>query len=292
MTAVNGIADIDHVMCQVTDTEQAQAVFERLGFATTPRSSIADGGVANRLVILTPKGPGVANFIELMAIEDRDRLEPAMAQVLSGSQGIKSLVNNLEDADTARAAQLAAGFAMLEVWPKQRIWQLPSGEELLVAFRVLLPEPGQVPLMFNGVQYRTLQHYLRPEFQQHPNGALRWVAVGAVIDDADFDSTVAIYERLYGSTAVRGAGQAIVTVRDTSLTLMTPDVLAGAYGAVEVSGFDPPDYCSVSVAVANLPRAAALLADAGVRYVQLTDSLVVEPADACGMVLEFVASAA
>ncbi|MGI8680696.1 MAG: VOC family protein, partial [Mycobacteriales bacterium] len=147
MTLANGILDIDHVMCQVGDTEQAGAAFERLGFSTTPRSSIAAGGVANRLVILTPRGDGVANFIELMAIEDRERLEPSMADILAGVPGIKSLVNALESADAARLAHIASGFSMLDVWPKQRKWRLPSGEELLVAFRVVIPAPDQVPLM-------------------------------------------------------------------------------------------------------------------------------------------------
>lgn len=142
MTTVNGIVDIDHVMCQVADTEQAKAAFERLGFHTTPRSSLAGGGVANRLVILTPKGDGVANFTELMAIEDRSCLEPSMAKVLAGAQGIKSLVNTLDDADAPRESQVLAGFAMHDVWPKERARRLPSGEELLVAFRVLSTVPG------------------------------------------------------------------------------------------------------------------------------------------------------
>ena len=149
-----------------------------------------------------------------------NRLEPQMAMVLAGAQGIKSLVNTLADADAARSAHVAAGFGMLDVWSKQRVWLLPSGEELLVAFRVLLPEPGQVPLMFNGVEYRTLHHYLRPEFRRHRNGARRWVSVSAVVDDEDFDEAVAIYER-YGTAAMRGPGEATIAVRDTSLRLMT-----------------------------------------------------------------------
>ncbi len=288
MTSANGIVDIDHVMCQVADTEKAAAAFERLGFSTSPRSSIANGGVANRLVIMTPKGGGVANFIELMAVEDRNRLEPQMAKVLAGPQGIKSLVNTLADADAARSAHVAAGFAMLDVWSKERVWLLPSGEELLVAFRVLLPEPGQVPLMFNGVEYCTLHHYLRPEFRRHRNGARRWVSVSAVVDDEDFDQTVAIYERLYGTAAMRGPGEATITVRDTSLRLLTPEAQALAFGQVDVSGFQPPTYCAITVEVADLPRAAAILTDTAVRHVRRPGSLVIDPAEACGIVLEFV----
>lgn len=253
---------------------------------------LVSGGVANRLVIMTPKGGGVANFIELMAIEDRNRLEPQMAMVLAAAQGIKSLVNTLADADAARSAHVAAGFGMLGVWSKQRVWLRPSGEELLVAFRVLLPEPGQVPLMFNGVEYRTLHHYLRPEFRRHRNGARRWVSVSAVVDDEDFDETLAIYERLYGTAAMRGPGEATIAVRDTSLRLMTSGGLATAFGPVDVSGFQPPTYCAITVEVADLARAAAILAETAVRHIRRPDSLVIEPAEACGIALEFVTPAA
>lgn len=288
-TVANGIVDIDHVMCKVADTEHARAAFERLGFSTTPRSSIG-GGVANRLVLLTPRGDGVANFIELMALEDPQCAEAQMLNVLSGPPGIKSLVNTLEDAALARESHVSAGFTMLDVWPKERTWHLPSGEELQFVFRVLLPVPGRVPLMFNGVEYLTLQHYLRPEFQLHPNGALRWVRVSAVINDDELEDTVAIYERLYGSSAERGDGQATVAVRDTSLRLLTSDALSRAYGDVDLPGFRPPCYCAITVEVADVARAGAILAENGVRHIRHTESLVIDPTEACGTVLELVAS--
>lgn len=284
----NGIIDIDHVMCQVADTEQAKETFERLGFSTTPRSSIASGGVANRLVILTPKGEAVANFVELMAIEDTDRLEPSMASVLAGRPGIKSLVNALGSAESTRDALSEVGFSMLEVWPKERTWRLPSGEELLFSFRVLLPEPGQVPLMFNGVEYLTLEHYLRPEFQSHPNGALRWTRISAVIAADDFDDTVAIYERLFGSTAERRDGQATVTVRDTSLRLLTPDLMDGVFGGVELAAFAPPCYVAITIEVSDLTAAGSILAANGVRHIVQPGSLVIDPGEAGGMVLELI----
>lgn len=284
----NGIVDIDHIMCKVDDTESARAVFGQLGFSTTPRSSITSGGVANRLVIFKPKGEGVANFIELMAIEDPLNVEPAMVEVLAGAPGIKSLVNALHDAARAREQHIAAGFTMLDVWPKERTWRLPSGEELLVAFRVLLPEPGQVPLMFNGVEYLTLHHYLRPEFQRHPNTAVRWSRVSAVIAGDGFEEAVAVYERIYGSAAETGDGEATVRVRDTSLTLLTPDALRRVFAGVDLSSFTPPSYCGVSVEVADIGRTHEILVSNEVGHVRRPRSLIVDPADACGIVVEFV----
>lgn len=288
MSVSNGIVDIDHIMCKVDDTESALAVFEQLGFSTTPRSSITSGGVANRLVIFTPKGEGVANFIELMAIEDPLNVEPAMVEVLGGAPGIKSLVNALQDAARAREQHIAAGFTMLDVWPKERTWRLPSGEELLVAFRVLLPEPGQVPLMFNGVEYLTLHHYLRPEFQRHANTAVRWSRVSAVTARDGFEEAVAVYERVYGSAAETGDGEATVHVRDTSLTLLTPDALRRVFAGVDLSTFTPPCYCGVTVEVADVGRTHEILLSNDVRHVRHPRSLIVDPADACGIVLEFV----
>ncbi|CAN5146852.1 hypothetical protein BH23ACT9_BH23ACT9_17060 [soil metagenome] len=82
------------------------------------------------------------------------------------------IINGLDDADSARERHREVGLDMLPVWPRQRQWRLPSGEELMIRFRVLVPEPGQSPLTFNGGEYLTLEHYLRPEFQRHPNGEI------------------------------------------------------------------------------------------------------------------------
>lgn len=59
---------------------------------------------------------------------------------------------------------------------------------------------------------------------------------------------------------------------------------------VDVSHFCPPCYCAVIVEVADLARAGAILADTGVCHVRLSDSLVIDPAEACGIVFEFVTS--
>lgn len=123
----------------------------------------------------------------------------------------------------------------------------------------------------------------------HP-GATR--GVGRGVDDEDFDETVAIYERLYGTAAMRGPGEATIAVRDTSLRLMTSGGLATAFGPVDVSGFQPPTYCAITVEVVDLARAAAILAETAVRHIRRPDSLVIEPAEACGIVLEFVTPAA
>lgn len=288
MARRNGIVDIDHIMCKVNETEDARRMFERLGFMTTPRSSIKAGGVANRLVIFAPKGEGVANFVELMAVEDHRTLEPAMAEVLAGRPGIKSLVNVVEDAALARACHIASGFTMLDVWPKERTWRLPSGEELVLAFRVVLPEPHQVPLMFNSVEYLTLHHYLRPEFRQHPNTARRWTRVSAVVGADQLDEAVETYERLYGSVAGRQDGEATVQVRDTCLRLLTPEAASRAFARIDLSAFAPPCYCAITIEVTDVEQAAAILAANDVHHVRHLGSLLVDPAECCGTVLELV----
>lgn len=284
----NGIIDIDHVMCRVADTEAARDDFDRLGFATSPRSSIPDDGVCNRLVVLTPRGDGVANFLELMAVEDPDRLTPALGRMLAGGEGIKSLVNGLDDADTARQRHREIGLAMLPVWPRQRLWRLPSGEELMIRFRVLVPEPGQSPLTFNGVEYLTLEHYLRPEFQRHPNGALRWTGVTAVVDEQDLERRVGLFERLYGTEAKVEDGASTIHVRDTHLRLVNPPTLARLYGEVDLSSFTPPAYCCITIEVADLDGAAALLSTNGVTHTRDERRILIGPAEACGNVLELI----
>jgi hypothetical protein len=286
----NGILDIDHLMCGVESTDDARRSFERLGFSLTPDSNIESLGLANALVCLRPANPGVANFIEFMAIEDPEGANPTMRSLLAGRPGIKSIVNAVEDADEARRLHAEAGFEVLPVWPVERFWELPSGEALQLRFRVFLPKLGQAPFMFNGVQYLTLEHYLREEFLDHPNGAVRWRTVTAVADEGLFGETVRVYERLYGSAARHdggGEGVAIVPARDVALRVVTTEALARLYPDVDLEAVEPPAAVGFTVVVEDLGRLNRTLDENSVSSNRVGDSIVVGPADACGNVVEF-----
>lgn len=280
----NGIVEIDHLLTAVADAEAAGSAFERLGFTVTPLSVIGSMGLANRLVLLDPLTEGAANFIELMALHDPTRANPAMRSLLEGPPGIRSLVMASFDAEASRAALEVQGYAPGPVHKVEREWVLPSGERLDVAFDVLLPMPA--PFAFNVCRYRTLQHYLRPEWRVHPNGAQSLVAVHAVT--ADPDAATAFYAKLFGKPAERLAdGSLVVGPGAVRLTIATAAGFAGSFGV------PPPrseGFAGYTIRVADLERTSALSAARGVPAERRAGpSLLVPALQAQGNLIRFIA---
>jgi hypothetical protein len=190
---MTGIVDIDHLMIGVADADRAAKAIETLGFTTTPPSIMPAIGLANRCVLFTPRAPGVANYLELLA-HDHARASPFMRDLLAGEDAIKSLVLGTDDIEQARAS-LAANLAPCT--PARRIarrWDAPGGP-LDLAFSVATPALGTPPIYCNPCQHHTLRHYLREEWRRHPNGARALVAV--LVEAPDPAEVGAWFARLF-----------------------------------------------------------------------------------------------
>ncbi len=149
-----GFTEIDHLLGSAVDPQRGGEKYERLGFTVTPLSVIESLGVGNRMVLLEPLTANTANFVECMGIVDRARVPAAMAQLLEGSEGIRSMVLSGPDAGASYAQLKRDGFEFLPPLDLEREWSLPSGEILRPAFLVTLPAPA--PLRFNFCQYSAL----------------------------------------------------------------------------------------------------------------------------------------
>ncbi len=218
---------IDHLMTKVDSPREAGDWFERCGFSVTPYSEIDAMGLCNRLVLFDPGRPGLANFVELMGVLPDRPVQPAMNQLLAGPAGPRSMVMVSQDAHATRDELLRRGFAPGPVHSVQREWVLP-GERLHLAFDVLLPMPA--PLPFNVCRYHTLQHYLRPQWLKHPNGARSMAAVLGVVDDVA--QAAQFYETLLGAPARdAGPGHAVVVQGPAALELLDAAAYARLTGS-------------------------------------------------------------
>ncbi|EKF21000.1 VOC family protein [Nitratireductor pacificus] len=228
-----GILDIDHLMVSVADSQTAGELFEAMGFTVTPRSILP--GLSNRLICFGQLHPGSCNFIELMALDDADKAIPMMPSILLPPGRPVSMVMNTADAEKTHAALQARDYKTSDPVHLSREWVLPSGEVLRPAFVVIIPGLGQSPFYWNLCQYKTMQHYLRPEFTTHPNGAANLTAVIAVASDPE--QVAAHYEPLWGA---RRTGAAPVTIRAGSvdLRIYSPDELAATFPGVSHEGGD------------------------------------------------------
>jgi hypothetical protein len=165
----NPVTAVDHLLTFVRELDVAAHFFSRLGFTLTPESRIEAMGIVNRLILFPDAVDGSANYIELMSVFDAARLPPTMARLLSGDEGIKSMVLSLGDVGRARERFVALGCPFGSPVHVRREWKLSASESVWPEFDVLPPVDDVVT--FNGCQYRNVDLYRRPAFTTHPNGA-------------------------------------------------------------------------------------------------------------------------
>ena len=281
-----GIVDIDHVMCDVSDLSAAVEAFSWLGFGFTPESAI--GGFSNRLAQLTPVGPGVANFFELMTINDAENVSPLMRDVLAGPDGIKMIVHIADDLERATQAFADVGSPVGDVWNVEREWTSPDGNREDVRFRVLIPKRGALPYFMNAYTPNSLSQYLQPAYQRHDNGARHIRRIYAACPSSHLREAVDRLERLY-SCAAHELSPTVFALqpRDVVLEVADPDDLRGRFPMLPTPADDNPALVGLQFAVADLGRTEALLRARGVAADVRDETIVVAPTDASGILIEF-----
>lgn len=288
MTDNNAIVDIDHVMCKVDDIDAGLATLRRLGFRPTPYSRLEMMGGGNSLVLLRARNAEVANFLEVAYTGNPPAATPLMMNILSDGEGVKMVVH-MTSAARAYEAWREFGLSVIPPISFERTTHLPTGEALCFKATVVIPEPGQAPLMFNGYETATLHHYRRTDYQEHANGAQHWDAVTGLVAVDEFDKTVAFYERLYGVPAQRGSGIASLARGEVEFRITTPAGLAGRYPGIDVSsGCALPIYVGLTIAVEDPDRLLRILVENGVPHQSVGEAVCVAPRDAMGILFEFV----
>ena len=251
----NGILEIDHLLTKVAQTELSGEHFKRLGFTVTPISHIDAMGLCNRLVLFEPLTEGSANFIELMGVTEIARVPPAMAQLLEGPPGIRSMVMTTLDAHAARAELVGNGYTFGDVHHIARDWVLPD-RRLQVEFDVLLPVPA--PFAFNVCRYFSLQHYVRPDWTRHANGIRHLEAVYCVARDPK--QALSYFEDLFGVAAIGSDTQGwSVSPGQVQLTVFSPQSWQQRFAAPAQPGF-----AGYRLRSNDLPKTRRFIQSAGV----------------------------
>lgn len=278
------IADIDHLLTYVASLAAAAATYERLGFTLTPASDITAMGIANRLALMRPRDPRGASFIELMAVTDPAKLPPLMQPLLSGKEGIKSMVLLTPDAHAAHASLVARGYAFAPPVHVKREWALPRGESAWPEFDVLLPIPA--PLAFNACQYHNVELYHRPAWTEHANTAQFVRAVCAVAGDVT--ATTAYYEALFGARGRREEdGSVGVAPGETALRIYGLEAAAAAFHEPALPLSDAACYIGYEIEVQDLASCRRVLETNCVAHRVLGTRIVVPPHAAAGNVVVF-----
>ena len=243
---------IDHVVIAGRDLDGLAARYEALGFRLTPRAWHEDRmGTSNRLAQFRGR-----NFIELLEVDRPDKVEEpedggfAFGAFLKGwlarREGLAMIVFRTQDARLDIAAWREAGIDTYAPFDFQRPARLPDGSEATVGFSLgFATSPDMPELAFFVCENRAQEHFWKPDYQRHPNGAEEIVAVTlAARRPAEH---AAFLGRLFGGEARERPGGISIECGPHRIDVLTPDRVAGWDGDPGQDAFDGAIGAGVSI---------------------------------------------
>jgi hypothetical protein len=280
---------LNHLVVCVHDLAQAALDWQTLGFNLTP-TGVHPFGTSNRLAMFGN------NFLELLAVTDPAAVPPAAPDrfsfaahnqdFLRAREGMSMLALHSDDAHADAARFKAEHVSAYAPFDFGRDAVLPGGGTARVAFSLAFATATAMP----GIAFFTCQQrhppelFWKPDYQRHPNGALR--AVEVVMSAPEPAAHRDFLERVMESKAELAPGQLTVGRRGDRITVLGPSEMARRLPGV--AGDTSPRFCAARVAVADLDATARVLKNNAVDF-ELADAvLLVPPAAAHGLALEFV----
>ena len=223
---------LDHIVLCVRDLDAAVARYNALGFTTTPRAE-HPWGTANALVQLD------GNFIELLAIAHPEKIQGAAAGGFSfgdfcqkftdAHEGMAMLVFEGADARAEQAEFAAAGLDTYPPFDFSRSAKLPDGGEATVGFSLAFVTHPEMPeAAFFTCQQTAPEHFWKPDYQKHANGARQ---IRRVVMVADAPTVYAgFFGKLQAPEAVKVDGDRLtVATNRGEVVVLTPSAFAAAW---------------------------------------------------------------
>jgi catechol 2,3-dioxygenase-like lactoylglutathione lyase family enzyme len=274
---------IDHAVLCVHDLDRARAFYERLGFTLTPRAQ-HPWGTSNHLAQMQ------GSFIELLAVTDPARIAaPEAGQFSFGAFNAGFLAKRAGMAmlafasDDARADQrdfAARGLGATAPLDFSRLARLPDGSDVTVSFTLAFATDAAMPdAAFFVTQKHAPQHFWKPQYQRHANGATAVREVMMVADPPDHAAD--FLARLLGRAAVAGPAGHRIALDAGAVTIMDAGQLQGRCPLAARNG--GTRFVGIRVAVADVVAAEAILRANDVPFRRHGAALQV---DAFGTVIE------
>jgi len=199
---------LDHVVLAARDLDAVAASWEALGFTLTPQAyHEARMGTTNRLAQFTGR-----TFVELLTVDRPEGIMPHAPGVfsfggwnrdwLATREGVSMIVFRSEDARADIARWRAAGIDTYEPFDFSREARTPEGETVTVSFSLGFATHPEMPdLAIFVCENRAPEHFWKPEFQAHPNGATD--LAGIVIAAEDPAAAAPFFAALFGGAMRR-----------------------------------------------------------------------------------------
>lgn len=190
---------LDHLVIAVPDLHEAMIRYAAFGFTTTPRA-MHPWGTGNSLVQFQ------RNFLELLSVEHPQQIPPAVQgefnfgdfnrRFLAHGAGLSMLVFSSTDVDADIARWQARGLDTYPRFDFSRTATLPDGAQVQVAFSLgFVTHPDMPWAAWFVCQQHFPEHFWKPHYQQHGNGArrLRTVMMAAREPDRYRDFLAALF---------------------------------------------------------------------------------------------------
>lgn len=255
---------IDHLVLCVRDLDRAGRHYGRLGFTVTPKA-VHPFGTGNRLIQLR------GSYIELLTVVDPARAPPAApgafsfgehnADFLKTGEGMSMLALASDDARRDRDAFAAAGLDTYPVFDFSRQATLPDGRQATLAFSLAYVTDARLPgLALFACQHHAPEHFWKPDYQRHANGA---TAIAEVVMVAEEPASLrGLFEGLYGAANVKsGDGTLLVTTARGDISVLDPDAFGRRFPAAPSAAVASPRFAAYRVTVGDLGRVSGLLAE-------------------------------
>jgi catechol 2,3-dioxygenase-like lactoylglutathione lyase family enzyme len=277
------VSRIDHVVVDVRDRiDEAERRYRALGFNLTQRGRHSLRSV-NHLAMLDP------DYVELLGTGEGGGA--ARADLAGFPVGMNGLVFAMQDAEALHADQRARGIPVQPVQRFGRPVVLPDASRGEARFNVVRVEPRAV---FDGrvyfCEHLTPDLVWRPEWQDHPNGALALARV--VLAAEDPDRTAAAFERMFGAGSVEAAadGGRVLAAGGVAVEVRAREAVERALGGAMPDPAGRGDHMALlGVRVRSLRRAEEVLRANGVPVLRAAGrGLLVPAAEAMNVALEFV----
>lgn len=277
----HGIKGIDHPVIAVRDMDSARATYERLGFVVPPRGSHREWGTGNWCIQFA------GDYLELRGILVPGKETHGLGRFLEEREGLMGVAFGTVGARTTHDALTAAGLHPRPVKPLTRDFELPDGA-VPVSFELCFLDPAETPGLMSVVicEHLTPERLRRPEWLAHPNGARRIRGLTGIA--RDLNDAVRAWPLLFGRVK-QSPGELRAEFDDGGfLALLDEQTFARCFPALPLPlPSEWPCLAVVSLETRDLAATAACLAARGVRH-EATGRVLVPPAEACGVALEFV----
>lgn len=276
------ITGIDHAIIGVHDLEKAKDAYRRLGFTVTPRGRHVGWGTANYCMMFG------SDYLELLGLVDPSAFTNGLDEFLKGGEGGLGIAFKTEDAAQAQVMLQEAGLTKESVRRLGRVLETEDGEVEL-SFDNLHLNPDATP----GLRSFLCQHLQpevmrRPEWLSHPNGAVGMASITVVVPNVAL--VIDAYTRLFGESAVIPTDQVIAVHTGSGVMMFSSpgDVYALHPELEEDKIREEPSLVAVQISVDDIDKTARVLEAGGVPFEsEANGDIVVEPDQACGVLLEF-----